>query len=288
MVVGGGPAGMEAARVCAARGHNVVLFEAAPRLGGQIQLASRAAIWRRDLISIIDWREAELDQLGVEIHCNVYAGADDVMAEKPDCVFVATGGMPAEQSFPGSELTITSWDILSGDSRPGQDILICDATGRHEAVSCADHLSALGHQVTFATIDAYAAAEMGYPDRAVYRKHLYQQGVSTLPDMRITALRKDGNHLVATLTNELTGASRDICTDQVIAEAGTEPVTDVFLELQAQSENNGLTDVEALAAYGPQPTQESEGFSLYRIGDSVTSRSIHASILEAYRIAVWV
>ena len=288
VVVGGGPAGMEAARVCAARGHNVVLLEAAPRLGGQIQLASRAAKWRKDLISIVDWREAELGHLGVVIRCNVFAGADDVVAENPDCVFIATGGMPAEQAFPGAELAISSWDILSGDTRPEQNILICDATGRHEAVSCADHLSAHGHKITLATIDAHAAIEMGYPDRAVYRKRLYQQGVSTLPDMRITALRKDGNRLVATLVNELTGQSHETCTDQVIVEAGTDPMADVFFEMQAQSENNGLTDVDALADYRAQPETSKEGFTLYRIGDSVTSRSIHAAILEAHRIAVWI
>ncbi len=72
VVVGGGPAGMEAARVSAARGHSVVLFEAASRLGGQIQLASKAT-WRKDLISIVDWREAELNHLNVEIRCNVFA-----------------------------------------------------------------------------------------------------------------------------------------------------------------------------------------------------------------------
>ena len=287
VVVGGGPAGLEAARVSAARGHQVVLFEAAPRLGGQIQLASKAT-WRKDLISIVDWREAELNHLNVEIRCNVFAETEDVIAENPDCVFVATGGIPAEQSIPGAELAVSSWDILSGDVKPAQDILICDNTGRHEAVSCADHLSALGHKVTLVTIDAHSATEMGYPDRAVYRKRLYQQGVSTLPDLRITALHKDGNRFVATLTNELTGQSQDVCADQVIVEAGTDPMAEVFFELKSQSINDGQSDVDALATYGPQPTVNEKGFTLYRIGDSVTSRSIHAAILEAYRIAVWI
>ncbi len=175
-------------------------------------------------------------------------------------------------------MAISSWDILSGDAKPAQDILICDATGRHEAVSCADYLSALGHKVTLATIDAHSATEMGYPDRAVYRKRLYQQGVSTLPDLRITALHKDGNRLVATLSNELTGQSQDVCTDQVIVEAGTDPMAEVFFELKSQSINDGLSDVDALATYQPQPIAEEKGFTLYRIGDSVTSRSIHAAI----------
>ena len=94
VVVGGGPAGLEAARVAAERGHKVVLFEAANRLGGQLLLAVRAT-WRRDLIAIVDWRTAELARLGVEVRLNTYAVADDVLREKPDAVIVATGGVPA-------------------------------------------------------------------------------------------------------------------------------------------------------------------------------------------------
>ncbi len=287
VVVGGGPAGLEAARVTAERGHNVVLLEAAARIGGQVLLASKTN-WRKDLISIVDWREAELEYLGVEVRYNVYADAETVLAEEPDCVFIATGGMPAEQDFPGAQLAISSWDILSGDVKPAQDVLICDATGRHEAISCADHLSALGHKVTLATIDDLAGTEMGYPDRSVYRKRLYQQNVATLPDLRLTAIKQEGNHLVATLTNELTGQSQDMTTTQIISEAGTEPLADLFHELQAASKNNGLSDVDAMAAYQAQPVTEAEGFSLYCVGDAVTSRSIHASLLEAYRIAVWI
>ena len=287
VVVGGGPAGLEAARVATERGHQVILFEAASRLGGQVLLASKTS-WRKDLISIIDWREAELEHLGVDVRCNVYADAETVLAEEPDCVFIATGGMPAEQTIPGAELAITSWDILSGDVKPAQDILICDATGRHEAISCADHLSALGHSVTLTTIDDLAGTEMGYPDQSVYRKRLYQQNVDTLPDLRLTAIKQQGNHLVATLTNELTGQSQDMTTTQVVTEAGTDPMADVFFELQAASNNNGLTDIDALAAYQAQPADVAEGFSLYCLGDAVTSRSIHASLLEAYRIAVWI
>ncbi|MEE9335644.1 MAG: NADH:flavin oxidoreductase [Granulosicoccaceae bacterium] len=287
VVVGGGPAGMEAARVAAARGHHVILFEAAARLGGQIQLASKTT-WRKDLISIVDWREAELNHLGVEVRCNMYADTEHVLAEKPDCVFIATGGIPSEQTFPGAELAMTSWDILSGYVKPAQDILICDGTGRHEAVSCADHLSSLGHMVTLATIDSHAAIEMGYPDRSIYRKRLYQQKVVTLPDLRLTAIQKKADRLVATLTNELTGHSHNVTTSQVISEAGTEPVAEVFFELQAISNNDGLTDINSLATYQAQPTSGGEGFALYRLGDAITSRSIHASLLEAYRIAVWI
>lgn len=285
VVVGGGPAGMEAARVAAERGHKVVLFEAAARLGGQIQLSAKAN-WRKDLISIVDWREAELETLGVDVRCNIYAEAAEVLAEKPDHVFVATGGMPAEQSFPGAHLAVSSWDILSGDVSAAQEILICDHTGRHEAVSTADHLSANKCRVTLATIDAHSAMEMGYPDRMIFHKRLAAQGVNTLPYQKLSVLKKEGNRLVATLTHQLTRQVQEIAADQVVLESGTDPLAEVFFELREHSANNGITDVDAMAKWSAQPPVSAEGFYLHRLGDAVTSRSIHAALLEAYRLAV--
>jgi 2,4-dienoyl-CoA reductase-like NADH-dependent reductase (Old Yellow Enzyme family) len=285
VVVGGGPAGMEAARVAAERGHKVVLFEAASKLGGQIQLAAKTT-WRKDLIQIVDWREAELDKLGVDVRCNVYAEAADVLAENPDHVFVATGGMPAEQSLSGAELIVSSWDLLSGDVRAEQDVLVCDHTGRHEAVATADLLSSKGHKVTLATIDAHSATEMGYPDRMIFHKRLAAQGVTTLAYLKLSAVHKDGNRLVATLTHELTDQTQEIITDQVVLETGTDPLAEVFFELREGAANKGITDVDAMANWSTQPHSNAQGYTLHRLGDAVTSRSIHAALLEAYRLTV--
>src|SRR5262249_48795254 len=101
-VVGGGPGGLEAARVAAERGHTVVLFEAASRLGGQLLLAVRAT-WRKDLIAIVDWRAAELARLGVEVRLDTYAEAEQVLREQPDAVIVATGGLPNTEWLDGAK-----------------------------------------------------------------------------------------------------------------------------------------------------------------------------------------
>ncbi len=284
VVVGGGPAGMEAARVAAERGHKVVLFEAAPKLGGQIRLAAKTT-WRKDLMQIVDWREGEFDKLAVDVRCNVYAEAADVLAENPDHVFVATGGMPADPAMPGAELVVSSWDLLSGDVRAEQEVLVCDHTGRYEAVATADMLSDNGHKVTLATMDAHSATEMGYPDRIIFHKRLAAQGVTTLAYLKLSALRRDGNRLLATLTHELTGQTQDILTDQVVLEAGTDPLADVFFDLIGAAANKGITDVDAMANWSPQPDKH-QGYTLHRLGDAVTSRSIHAALLEAYRLAV--
>jgi 2,4-dienoyl-CoA reductase-like NADH-dependent reductase (Old Yellow Enzyme family) len=104
VIVGGGPGGLEAARVAALRGHRVTLLEAADRLGGQVLVAAKAR-QRRDLIGIVDWLAAEVALLGVTVHYNTYAEAGDVLELEPDAVLVATGGRaddPARRGWRGA------------------------------------------------------------------------------------------------------------------------------------------------------------------------------------------
>jgi len=287
VVVGGGPAGMEAARVAAERGHRVTLLEATPRLGGQLLLAARAS-WRRDMISIVDWRVAELDTLGVDVRCNNYADGADVLALEPDVVIVASGGLPNFGDLEGEELCNSVWDLLSGDVRPAREVLVYDGTGRHEAVSCAEQLAIDGASVTFASIDDRVAAELGYAERPTHRKQLYQHGVEVRLDLALLAVRRDGERLLATLRNDLTDARAEIATDQVVVERGTYPVDEVYRELRAGSANHGVTDIDTLIGARPQPWElpAQGGYLLYRVGDAVSSRSVHAALLDAFRIAV--
>ncbi|MBT5432866.1 MAG: FAD-dependent oxidoreductase, partial [Rhodospirillaceae bacterium] len=127
-VVGGGPGGLEAARVAALRGHSVVLFEAAPVLGGQLNLASKGT-WRRDLSGIADWLAGQIEALGVEVRLNAFADAADVLAWKPGVVVIATGGLPVTGHFEGAKLATTVWDVLAGQVEPGNEILLIDEAG---------------------------------------------------------------------------------------------------------------------------------------------------------------
>ncbi len=119
VVVGAGPAGLEAARVAGERGHEVVVFEAAARPGGQLLIAAGLKR-RRETLGIVDWRLAECARLGVVIRCNTYAEAADVVAENPDIVVVATGGVPNMSFLGAGEAFATStWDILRSSRRAG-------------------------------------------------------------------------------------------------------------------------------------------------------------------------
>src|SRR5208282_3700792 len=93
VVVGAGPAGLEAARVGAERGHEVLVFEAMDKPGGQVRLTARSER-RRDMLSIIDWRMAQCEALGVAFRFNVWAEAPETIAENPHVLIVATGGLP--------------------------------------------------------------------------------------------------------------------------------------------------------------------------------------------------
>ncbi|MGH6680248.1 MAG: FAD-dependent oxidoreductase, partial [Bradyrhizobium sp.] len=284
VVVGGGPAGLEAARVAAERGHNVVLFEAASRLGGQLLVAVRAS-WRRDLIAIVDWRVAELEKLGVQLRLNSYADADDVLAEAPDVVIIATGGVPDTNGIAGGEYCTSVWDVLTGAIASPRDVLVFDGTGRHEAVSCALHLAESGHHVQFVTLDDRLAVEMAYTERVVYRQRFARKEITVAIDRQLIRVQPAGNQLAATFRHELTGEQSTLLASQIVVERGTEPVTALYDALRPASANQGVTDLQALLATHPQP-RTTAGFELHRIGDAVSSRNVHAAIYDALRLCM--
>lgn len=285
VIVGGGPAGLEAARITAERGHEVVLLEATPQLGGQIQLAAKAD-WRQDLIAIVDWRVSELAHLGVDVRLNTYAEAGDVLALQPDVVIIATGGLPGFGQVVGSELCLSTWDLLSGEVEPAANILVYDGTGRNDAPSCAKLLAKGGANVIYATIDDRLGGELGYPERPIYRKQFYQLGVATHIDLSLQSIEQSASGLLAKLRNELTDELIELKADQVIVDGGTTPLTEVFDGLRENSVNQGVTDIDALLSGKPQPGLDQAGYLLFRIGDAISSRSLHAALLDAYRLAI--
>ncbi len=283
VVVGGGPAGLEAARVCAERGHRVILFEAADRLGGQVLLAARAS-WRKDIVGIIDWRQQELERLGVDLRLNTYAERAEVLAEDPEVVIIATGGTPDIEWIPGAELCTSVWDAITAATPLASDILIYDGTGRHPAPQAAELALGQGRQVRLVSIDAMLAQELTYAERAIWKRRAYELKLPTTFDHEIEKVERRGNRLVATFRNLMTREPIELTADQVIVERGTLPADQLYRELRAEASNSGVTDIEALLAAKPQPRNGSGSFELHRIGDAVASRNIHAAILDAIRL----
>jgi len=283
VVVGGGPAGLEAARICAERGHSVVLFEAADALGGQLRLAERAS-WRRDLSSIVAWRADELERHGVDVRLNTYAEADDILAENPDVVIVATGGLPHVDWIEGAELCVTSWDAATGAAPLGDTVLIYDGTGRAAGPTVMDRARADGREVHYVMVDETPAKEQPYAERVIWRKRFAEEGVVPHGEYAAPAIERAGNKLRATFVSELTGEPLVVEADTVVLETGTVPADEVFEGLRERSANNGATDHAALNAGTPQPGLDRDGFALFRIGDALSSRDVAAAMFDALRL----
>lgn len=285
VIVGGGPAGIEAARVCARRGHDVTLFEATGRLGGQLQIAALAA-WRKDLLGIVDWYGQELEELGVDIRWNTMAGLAEVEAEKPDIVIVATGGVPDTAVAPGAELAISVWDALTGPALTG-DILVYDDNGQPSAPSCADHLAGKPDtRIEYVTTDRAAAMDMGTQNFSIFLRNFYRKGVTITPDSRLKSVERAGNKLKATFANEYGGPDIERIVDHLIVEHGTLPVDEIFHDGRIRSTNDGVIDQDALIGGQPQnlSINPDGNYMLFRVGDAVASRNVHAAIYDSLRL----
>lgn len=286
VIVGAGPAGMEAARVAAERGHDVVVHEDANDPGGQIRLTAQTER-RREMISIIDWRFEECTRMGVTFHFNSFADDETVLAEDADVVIVATGGLPhTEVLGEGNELVVSAWDILSGDARPGQNVLVYDDAGDHAGLQAAELIAETGAKVEIMTPDRAFAPEVMAMTLVPYMRSLQKLDTTFTVTWRLTGVRRDGNELLATIGSDYGGVTRERRVDQVVVNHGTRPLDDVYFELKSKSANLGEMDYEALVAGRPQAVAANPDgtFQLFRIGDAVAARNTHAAIYDALRL----
>ena len=270
LVVGGGPAGLEAARVAAERGHRVTLAEAAPHLGGQFRLAGLQPR-RGQITDLIAWYEGQLERLQVAVRLNSPMEAEEVAAFGADVVIIATGSLPSETGFqkqlphhdrlPGIELGRV-WsveDVMSRVARPGKRALLLDDTGHWRGAGTAWHLAEQGHAVTLVTPDPMAGAELvrTSADWAL-RQRLAALGVVTLTDSAVSEWHGDG----ATVVNLLDNSTRRIESDALVLATINVAET-------------GLLD--ALA----------EGdLEVHGIGDCIAPRRANNAIFEGRRLAL--
>ncbi|CAB3902255.1 NADH:flavin oxidoreductase [Achromobacter piechaudii] len=291
VVVGAGPAGMEAARVCAERGHQVVLFERATAIGGQILLAAKAP-QREQMDGIVRWFALELKRLGVDCQLGTLATEEMVLAQQPDIVVLATGGLSHvhEQQAWGVArgLAVSSWDVLSGQVEPGRNVLVYDGVSTHAGAGVADFLASRGAQVEIVTPDTKVAEDVGGTTFPIFYRRLYAQQVVLTPNHWLERVSAEGDKKVALLRNEYTEDREERVVDQVVIENGITPNDALYGMLKRKSANVGQTDVHALYAGDPQPVlgqHLGDGrFLLFRVGDCVSMHNIHAAIYDALRL----
>ncbi len=286
VVVGAGPGGLETARVAAERGHEVVVFEAAAKAGGQVLLTA-ALKRRREILGVIDWRVAECEQLGVRFRFNVLAGAEQALAEKPDVVVAATGGAP-DLAFldSGAEFATTSWDLLSGAARPSGEVIVYDDNGAHAGMTAAEYVAESGARLEIVTPERMLAPDVGSTSYPPYFRAFSRAGAAVTLNLRLESVARRGNRVVGAFFDEYGRRRVEKEADMIVVEHGAQPVDDLYFELKGGSINLGEVDYDALIAGRPQTIVNNPRgtYRLFRIGDAVASRNIHAAVYDAIRL----
>ena len=280
VVVGAGPGGLEAARVGSERGHDVTVLEAADQPGGQIRLTAQSPR-RQEMISIIEWRMEQCEKRGVNFQFNTYAEMPDVLALEPQVVVVATGGIPNVELFETKgelENVSSAWDLISGDVKPAEHILIYDESGDHPGLQAAEIAANAGCKVEIMTPDRTVSPEIMAMNLVPYMRALQNKDVTFTVARRLLNLSRNGNKLKVEIGTDYSSLKTFSEYDQVILNYGTLPVDELYFQLKPFSQNEGAVDYEALILGKSQKLYKNiDGkFQLFRIGDAVSARNTHA------------
>ena len=258
VVVGGGVAGLEAARVAALRGHRTSLLEARSTLGGQVLAIARAPK-REDYAAIPGWLASQAKKAGVDIRLNTPASAREVLALRPDAVVVATGATQRVPDIPGAKLphVTTTLDVLMGTVTHGRRVVILDEEGYFAAPSTADFLADRGAQVTIVCRYFMVGEDIDEGTRSDLYARLFGRGVTLLPMTRVVEI-----------------LPRAVRTRHTFADTEAVIETDTVVLAFGGKANDGL----ARELEGAVP-------ELRVIGDAYSPRRVHDAILDGTRAA---
>ncbi len=270
LVVGGGPAGLEAARVAAERGHQVTLAEASDKLGGNFRLAGLQPR-RAQITDLIDWYRRQLEKLQVKVRYNAPLDAQEIEAEGADVVVLATGSLPSGSGFqralpqvealPGLEhgKVWSVEEVMGRAARPGKRVLLVDDGGHWAGCGTAWHLAEQGHQVTLVTPHGFVGKELERTAADIpLRAKLKELGVAMITESAVTEWHGDG----ATVRDLLDGSERRIDCDALV------------LATPNISESTLADDLAG------------SGLEVHSIGDCVAPRRAHSAIYEGRRLAL--
>jgi 2,4-dienoyl-CoA reductase (NADPH2) len=259
VIAGGGPAGLEAARVAAEDGHEVVLFERSALLGGQLRIAA-AGPTREELLDFVFFAERQLARLGVDVRTGVAATKATVMAEAPDLVVCATGGspLPPGLAVDGGARVVTVWDLLMGnvDGEGPRAVVVDDGSGFWPGVSAAEFLVERGSAVELVTRARGVALTIPHESAGNVMRRLRANAIRFRTLVNVTAV--SGTRLA--LTDAISG----------------EPVDGTDADLVVIGPKLRCNDELAQELDGVVP-------ALAVIGDCASPRRLNHAVLEANR-----
>ncbi len=258
VVVGGGPGGLEAARVAAARGHAVTLFERRRELGGQVLTAARAP-GRAEYIGIARWLAAQVHVHKVDVRLGVSATRDDVLALRPDVVIIATGSIPRPPSAANGAATkvIAAREVLDGDAAVGRRVVVLAEDPHMTGPTTADFLAGQGCQVRLISPFQTIGDAIDDTLKPIILQRLLTRGVECLPLYTAAELRPG----MVIAQHILTGATVSLECDSIVSACGGRADDELF---------------QALQDTGP---------AIHLIGDALAPRRVHDAMLEATRVA---
>ena len=282
MVIGGGPAGLEAARVAALRGHEVSLYEKSEKLGGQLFLAA-VPPGRGEFLSLVKYYETQMKKLHIKLNIHTEATASDVERENPDVVIVATGAEPTVPGIKGIEgpNVVLAWDVLAGKADPGNEVVIIGggAVGLHTALflahkgtldpealhflmfNQAESMEALNSllvrgvkKITVVEMLKKVGQDIGVSTRWTILQDLSRLGVRIMSHTKAREITLEG------VMVERAEGSTLLRGDTVVIAAGAKPNTSLYEQIRDQSR---------------------EG---YCIGDAKTPRKALEAIAEGFQV----
>ena len=264
VVVGGGPAGMEAARVAALRGHRVVLLEKRPELGGQVNIHAKAPL-RAEFKETADYLARQVVEAGAEVRLDQDATAEQVLSLEADAVIVATGSRPTRSLVSStwrmavqeveSEAVLTIWEVLLEQREVGERVLVVDEEGHHPAMNVAEFLADRGKKVEVVTSMQHVANQLFLNlETPLLMTRLSSKGVTLTPYTVVSAI--DGR--AVTLTSVVGAGERKVEVDTIVSATGRRPVDELYFALK-----------------GKVP-------ELHRVGDCVAPRYTDQAIHEGH------
>ncbi|MBN1905357.1 MAG: mycofactocin system FadH/OYE family oxidoreductase 2 [Deltaproteobacteria bacterium] len=260
VIVGGGPAGLEAARIAALRKHQVVLFEKNEEPGGQNLIAGKAA-GRQEITGVTRWLLSQVNKLEIDIRLGAEATAETVLAENPDAVIIATGSMPKEHPFQGeysSPQVVSTVQVLKEEVEVGKKVLLIDNDGHHQATGTAEYLADRGKDVHIITSSLFTGGNLGpLQDLFLTRKRLAEKGVTFTPDIAVLEIQGTvvkGLHVYSNQMMDFTGY------DTIVLAVGNTSCDQLYFALKGKVKE------------------------LYRAGDCVAPRKTDMAIVEGHRL----
>jgi mycofactocin system FadH/OYE family oxidoreductase 2 len=260
MVVGSGPAGLEAARITRLRGHAVTVYEKDTHIGGQINLIKKRP-GRQAMAGVVRYLKHSLVELKVPIVTGTTVTAEFVAQQNPDAVVVATGSRPHPKPVPGNygpPSVLDVWQVLNEEFPVGEKVLFIDENGGHHATATVEFLANQGKKVRMVTSDLFIGIELGpLGDLYMTRQRLLQKGVKFTSDVIIDEVEENVVKAHEIYTNT---PIRIEDYNTIILDMGNVAEDELYNQLKGQ-------------------TQE-----LHRIGDCVAPRGIDMAIFEGRRV----